>query len=62
MVGRMHGGLNELRESEHRSPSDYMAAVRHLQGELDSYVLDQLSAVNKPVSQGSMNEGDVELF
>ncbi len=62
MVSRMHGGLNELRESEHGSPSDYLAAVRHLQGELDRYVRDGLSKDSKPVAQGSMDEGDVELF
>ena len=62
MVNRMHVGLNELRESEHRSPSDYLAAVKHLQGELDQFVLDELSTDSKPVAQGSMEEGDVELF
>ena len=62
MVSRMHDGLNVLRDSEHRSPSDYLAAVQHLQGELDQYVLEALAVDSKPVAQGSMEEGDVELF
>jgi methyl-accepting chemotaxis protein len=62
LVGCIHDGLTELRESEERSPHDFLLAVRNFQVELDDFVGDSLAADSKPVSQGSMDEGEVELF
>jgi methyl-accepting chemotaxis protein len=62
LVGRIHAGLSELRDSEQRSPHDFVLAVRHLQTELDDFVGDLAAGDNKPVAQKSMDEGDVELF
>jgi methyl-accepting chemotaxis protein len=62
MVGRMHAGLGELRAPQQSLPRDCLAAIRHLQVEVDRYVEDELLADRKPVAQGSMDEGDIELF
>ena len=62
LVNRINDGLTKLRASEKRMPRDFLQALQHLQGELDHFVADKLSRNSKPVAQGSMDEGDVELF
>lgn len=62
LIGRMHEGLRELRESEDKRPGDFVAALTHMQGDLDAFVNAQMEVEHQPVAQGSMDEGDVELF
>ena len=62
LVNRINDGLAKLRASEKRTPRDFLLALQHLQGELDHFVADELSRNSKPVAQGSMDEGHVELF
>ncbi|MDJ0738220.1 MAG: methyl-accepting chemotaxis protein [Gammaproteobacteria bacterium] len=62
LVGCLHTGLSELRDSEERSPQDFLVAVQHLQGQLDGFVAQAMAADRKPVGQKSMDEGDVEFF
>ena len=62
LVGRIHGGLIELRNSEQRAPMDFVLATQQLQAELDGFIGDQRAADRKPVAQESMTQGDVELF
>lgn len=62
VVNRIHGGLTELRDSEYRLPQDFISAVGQLQSELDRYLSGEIGSDKKPVAQGSMNEGEVELF
>lgn len=62
MVGGMHAGLGEWCVPKKNSPGDFLAAIRHLRVELDRYVQGEPLADRKPVAQGSMDEGDIELF
>lgn len=62
LINRINGGLTELRASEQRAPRDFLLALENLQVDLDNFVADALNQHSKPVAQGSMDEGDVELF
>lgn len=62
VVNRIHSGLVDLRDSEQRQPRDFILAVGHMQSELDHYLAGEIETDRKPVEQGSMSEGGVELF
>ncbi|MCP5437671.1 MAG: hypothetical protein H6960_05865 [Chromatiaceae bacterium] len=62
LISRIHGGLSDLRQSETRTPQDFVRALQSMQAELDEYIATELTSDSKPVAQASMGEGDVELF
>jgi methyl-accepting chemotaxis protein len=62
LIKRIHAGLVELKESEERSPRDFVAALEAMKQDIDEYLAGELACDSKPVSQGSMAEGEVELF
>ena len=62
LISRIHGGLSDLRQSETRTPQDFVRALQSMQAELDEYIATELTSDSKPVAQASMGAGDVELF
>lgn len=62
LVTHIHHGLIELRESEAHKKYDFLVALGNLQTELHQFVENDSLLDKKPVAQGSMSEGDVELF
>jgi methyl-accepting chemotaxis protein len=62
LIKRIHAGLAELRASEQRSPRDFVDVLGAMKQEIDDYLSEARASDSKPVSQGSMAEGEVELF
>jgi methyl-accepting chemotaxis protein len=62
LIKRIHAGLAELKASEQRSPRDYVVALEAMKRDIDDYLAEERASDSKPVSQGSMAEGEVELF
>jgi methyl-accepting chemotaxis protein len=62
LIKRIHAGLAELKASEQRSPRDFVGALEAMKQEIDDYLAEARASDSKPVSQGSMAEGEVELF
>ncbi len=62
LIGRMHTGLTELRQSDVQDVNQYAAALQSVKDDLDSFMSSELEKEHNPVEQQSMAEGDVELF
>lgn len=61
-VSRLSVGLSELHEKGNLSPQEYADGVGKLHEEIMSYRSELRLEESNPVSQESMEEGDVELF
>ena len=62
LVTRIHEGLVALRDAEVREPQAFVDALAQLRKELDDYLANERAGDKKPVEQGTMSEGEVELF
>lgn len=62
VVANLHQGMQALKGSESQGPGAYLTAIAELKCSLDEYLEEQVSQEHKPVEQGSMEEGEVELF
>lgn len=62
LVNEMHGGLLSLRQAEKAGWSAYVAELNTLKNHVDMLAGDDSHLHSRPVDQGSMDEGDIELF
>ncbi len=62
VIGELHGGLKNLRAAEKAGITVYIKELGILQEHLRQFVNDDSLKINRPVEQGSMDEGEVELF
>jgi hypothetical protein len=62
LVGKIQTELSSLRQAENGSVDDFVGELEHLKTTLDDYIDETDARKGKPVEQGSMSEGAIELF
>lgn len=62
LAGTIESGLSSLRAAEDGSVDNFVGELEHLKSILDKYVVETDASQVKPVAQGSMDEGAIELF
>lgn len=62
LISNLRVGMAALKESEERSTEEFIEELNNLKVSLDEFIENNTSDYKSPVDQGSMDEGEVDLF